>query len=59
MANVLIRDMPADLHRQLKAKAAAERRSLNQQILLILETSLAAEDKSREQRPRPAEATPD
>ncbi len=46
MPNILIRDMPVALHRQLKAQATAERRSMNQQILFLLEESLRAADKT-------------
>lgn len=34
--------LPEDLHAKLKATAAMERRSLNQQIVLMLERALAS-----------------
>ena len=40
MAGLLIKDLPKDLHRKLKARAAANRRSLSSEALTILETAL-------------------
>jgi antitoxin FitA len=40
MPGILIKDVPDDLHRQLKARAAANRRSLSSEALTILEQSL-------------------
>lgn len=48
MADLLIRQMPEELHRKLKARARANRRSMNQEILVLLEQSVA------EERLRPA-----
>ncbi len=41
MADLLIRQMPEDLHKKLKRRAQANRRSMNQEILILLEQSLA------------------
>lgn len=40
MAGLLIKDVPAHLHRKLKARAAANRRSLSGEALTILEAAL-------------------
>jgi plasmid stability protein len=40
MAGLLIKDLPKDLHRKLKARAAANRRSLSGEATTILETAL-------------------
>lgn len=40
MPRLLIRDVPNGLHRKLKARAAANRRSLNSEALAILESAL-------------------
>jgi plasmid stability protein len=45
MAGLLIKDVPEDLHQKLKARAAANRRSLNNEVLTILESAL--HDRSR------------
>ncbi len=37
MPNLTLRDVPADLHLWLKAQAGANRRSLNQEVILQLE----------------------
>jgi plasmid stability protein len=39
MAGLLIKDVPKDLHRKLKARAAANRRSLGGEALTILESA--------------------
>jgi plasmid stability protein len=41
MAGLLIKDVPTELHRKLKARAAANRRSLSGEALTILESALA------------------
>jgi plasmid stability protein len=43
MASVTIKNMPDDLLERLRRKAAAAHRSVNQQILRLLEQALAAE----------------
>ncbi len=40
MPGVLIRDMPEDVHQKLKARAAANRRSLGREALVLLEKAL-------------------
>lgn len=40
MANISLRDVPDELYRQLKEMAERERRSVNQQILVLLERSV-------------------
>jgi plasmid stability protein len=35
-----IRDCPADIHRALSQRAAAHRRSLNSEVIVLLETAL-------------------
>jgi antitoxin FitA len=40
MAGLLIKDVPNDLHRKLKARAAANHRSLSSEALTILESAL-------------------
>ena len=42
MPTLTIKGMPDSLYRQLKKRAAAHRRSLNSEILLSLEKSVAA-----------------
>lgn len=46
MTNLLIRQIPDELHAKLKQSARANRRSMNQEIIILLEQSLA-EDRSR------------
>lgn len=38
---MLIKEVPADLHRRLKERAAANRRSLSREVLTILEAAVA------------------
>jgi plasmid stability protein len=40
MASLVIRDLPVDLQRRLKQRAKANRRSLNNEVLMILEGAL-------------------
>jgi plasmid stability protein len=40
MAGLLIKDLPGDLHRKLKTRAAANRRSLSAEAMTILESAL-------------------
>lgn len=40
MANISLRDVPEELYQQLKEIAERERRSVNQQILVLLERSI-------------------
>jgi plasmid stability protein len=39
MATVTVKDLPEKLHRQLKARAEQHRRSLNSEILAVLEAA--------------------
>jgi plasmid stability protein len=43
MASVTVKDFPAKLHRRLKARAAANRRSLNREIIACLEATASAQ----------------
>jgi plasmid stability protein len=40
MAGLLIKEVPKNLHRKLKARATANRRSLSSEALTILESAL-------------------
>ncbi|MDP9360294.1 MAG: hypothetical protein M3P29_02460 [Acidobacteriota bacterium] len=40
MANVTIKDLPARLHQRLKASAKLNRRSLNSEVITLLETAV-------------------
>jgi plasmid stability protein len=40
MSGLLIKDLPQDLHRRLRARATANRRSLSSEAITILETVL-------------------
>lgn len=40
MPAVLIRDVPEEMHKKLKAQAAANRRSLSREALVLLERAL-------------------
>jgi len=40
MPGVLIRDVPEEIHKKLKARAAANRRSLGREALVLLEQAL-------------------
>jgi plasmid stability protein len=42
MPNLLLRNVPDDLYRRLKATAARHRRSMTQEAILSLQTGLAA-----------------
>lgn len=43
MASLLLRDLPEHLHLKLKHRAKRNRRSLNSELLVLLETALQAE----------------
>jgi antitoxin FitA-like protein len=47
MASILLKNVPPGLHRRLKLRAAAERRSLQQETMLVLEHGLSVLDASR------------
>jgi plasmid stability protein len=40
MAGLLIKELPKELHRRLKARAVANRRSLSSEAITILESAL-------------------
>ncbi|HEX8407916.1 MAG TPA: Arc family DNA-binding protein [Thermoanaerobaculia bacterium] len=40
MAGLLIKELPREIHRKLKARAAANRRSLSSEATVILEAAL-------------------
>lgn len=42
MLNLTLKNVPPELHRVLKARAEANRRSLNREILALLETQVRA-----------------
>lgn len=60
MATLTLKNLPDDLHRRLKERAARHRRSLNSEVLAALEASVRAEpldprafiDQVRKLRPR-------
>ena len=43
MATVTVKDLPEKLHRQLKARALRHRRSLNSEIIAVLEAATASQ----------------
>jgi plasmid stability protein len=43
MATVTVKDLPEKLHRQLKARALQNRRSLNSEITAVLEAATASQ----------------
>lgn len=40
MASLLLKDLPADLHRQLQESARRDRRSMNRQAIVLIEKAL-------------------
>lgn len=42
MPDLLIRNLPAEIHARLKASASAHRRSLTQETIVVVEKGLAA-----------------
>lgn len=44
--NIHIRDIPEEIHEKLKSVAKEERRSMNEQVIFILEQSLKADTTS-------------
>lgn len=50
MASLTIRDISNDLLARIRALAARERRSLNRQVLVLLESSVPADVDAEEQR---------
>lgn len=53
MTDLLIRQVPDDLHAKLKRRARANRRSMNQEIIILLEQSTAEEIPAVPLIPRP------
>jgi hypothetical protein len=47
MANLSLRDVPDELYQQIKEIAEHERRSINQQILVLLERSVQQQKQPR------------
>ncbi len=47
--NVTLKEIPPELHEQLKDAAARSRRSLNHQIIYTLQSSLASHQTSRDE----------
>jgi plasmid stability protein len=43
MASITVKDVPEKLHRRLKARALAHRRSLNSEIIACLEAAASAQ----------------
>jgi antitoxin FitA len=41
MAAITLKSLPANLHRTLKARAARHKRSLNQEVIAVLEEAVA------------------
>jgi plasmid stability protein len=41
MPSITLKALPAPLHRQLKARAARHKRSLNQEVIAVLEEAVA------------------
>ncbi|MCL4804787.1 MAG: Arc family DNA-binding protein [Anaerolineae bacterium] len=56
MTDLLIRQLPDELHTRLKLSAKANRRSVNQEVLFLLERSLE-ETKVETPLPGPLEGT--
>jgi len=42
MPAVIVRDMPVEMHRRLKSEALRHHRSMNQEVIAILEKELTA-----------------
>jgi plasmid stability protein len=52
MPGLLIRDLPEELHRRLKERAAENRRSMNQEVIVLLEQALAWREQDHEVLPK-------
>ena len=52
MTSLSIRDIPDDLYARLRELAARERRSVNRQVIVLIEASLAADAQAEGQRLR-------
>lgn len=53
MASVLIKNLPDELHQQLKQRAERHHRSLNKELIAIIETALHRRDTSELPEPAP------
>ena len=53
MSSILIKDIPADLHERLREAAARDHRSMNKEVVALLEAALAARPP---ELPRPIQA---
>jgi len=53
MPGLLIKDLPANLHRKLKAQAIRHHRSMTKEVLAVLERALSEEDRTPEVVPPP------
>ncbi len=58
MASILIKDVPLDLHERLREAAARDHRSVNKEVIALLEMALdgAALDRSTVTLPPPLQA---
>ena len=53
MAALLLRELPDELHRKLKARAAQNRRSMVKEALILLEKGLASDQGEFSDAPQP------
>jgi len=53
MPGLLIKELPAEVHQKLKARAAKNRRSMTKEALYLLETALLEEKPQRPELPEP------
>jgi len=53
MPAVLIKDVPAILHQHLKERALRNRRSMNQELLVLLERAVEGDNSARPELPPP------
>ena len=51
MPGLVIKDLPAKLHRKLKERAARQHRSMTKEVLAVLERALSEEDRPTELPP--------
>ncbi len=56
MSSITLKDVPEDLLVRLRSAAARERRSLNQQALVLIEGGLAARETAEERAQRQVQA---
>ncbi len=56
MSSITLKDVPEELLARLRAAAARERRSLNQEALVLIEGGLAARETAEERARRQVEA---